>query len=137
MDTFNSEISFQILKSSALDPIKGYFSKKGIIILVISDSLVTVKLWDDSPTGSNLPQLKKSIKLFNKIISLLCWVIWQPIWTLRFLSLECVFTKKQPSPSVNPTTQLGSIIFDVTTKGFVTGTALEKAFLKMQVNLCS
>jgi len=47
-------------KSLAFDPLRGYFSKNGIIFSVISENFVTTKLTaDPKECGSTIPQQKK------------------------------------------------------------------------------
>ena len=72
-------------KSSALDPTKWWSIKKGIILSVISDNLVTTKFTAGAlKRFSTLPQLKKVVNLLINSASRLCWVIWIPNLMLGF-----------------------------------------------------
>lgn len=73
----NSTALLQSLKSWDLEPTKQYLLKKGTIISLIKDNLVTTKL-EAEPVFSNLPQLKNPINFFINNKSLSCWVTWKP-----------------------------------------------------------
>jgi hypothetical protein len=75
LEVINSAILFQSLKSLLLSPNRGYFAKKGIIILLIFGNLVTIKFSYNPLVVSNLPQLKKKASFLISIKSLLFCVI--------------------------------------------------------------
>ena len=121
----------QSWKSSDFSPWIGHFLNNGIILLLISESLVTIK----STASSRLrrvtfPQYKNSIKLFSKHSSLACWVIINFNRTLNpvlYFESFLRLTIKHPSADVNPANQFGSIIFVFSTRGLATGTTSVKA----------
>jgi hypothetical protein len=73
LDAINFAIFLKSEKSLALDPLRGFLSKRGIIFSFISDKLVTIKLTANPLLqGSTLPQLKIEMKLFINKASRLC-----------------------------------------------------------------
>ena len=61
----------------------------------------------------------------------MCWLIWKTSWTLNpILKLDdlIILTKKHPSPSINPTSQLESGISWSLITGLKTGIKLRKYY---------
>lgn len=118
-------------KFKFLVPCKGYLLKIGRSILIISVNLATTKLTRDfSGIWIMEPHPKHLCIFINKELSRMCWTMLKFNWTANpiFVLDGKIYTLKQPSPSINPTSQLRSIFFVNSTLGLSTGWILGKFF---------
>lgn len=123
-------------KFKALLPWRGYCLKKGTIIFSMSENFETIK-FTISFSSFILPQPKYSIKLFIKLVSLLCWVIWKTKFGNTFVPLFLIIPiQKLPSPSMNPLKKWGFKSLG-STLSLNTGIASGKSALIVSVNLYS